>query len=191
MYSIVMLMAMSGAPEMPAFGGRGGCNGCLGGGWSCNGGGRGGFLGGRGGCRGGWGRGCCGNDWNNGCCGAVASSCGCCGAVASSCGCCGGVAMGGSSGTFVVSASPATVVVVLPADAKLAFDGIVTNSTSNTRRFTTPALNSGVDSTYTLTAEIVRDGKTLKATQVIAVRGGQTTEVNLNDAQFTTSVVKN
>ena len=29
MYSIVMLMAMSGAPEMPAWGGRtGGCCGC-------------------------------------------------------------------------------------------------------------------------------------------------------------------
>jgi uncharacterized protein (TIGR03000 family) len=200
MYSIVMLMAMSGAPEMPAFGGRfGGCNGCNGGGWSCNGGNaccgcQGGgrmMFGGRGGCHGGRGNGCCGYNNSCGCNGYMASSCGCCGQMASSCGCCGQMASGCNScgGMAMNTAAPATVVVSLPADAKLSFDNTATNSTSANRRFTTPALNA--DATYTLTAEIVRDGKTLTATQVITVRAGQTTEVNLGDAQFATSVVKN
>jgi uncharacterized protein (TIGR03000 family) len=201
MYSIVMLMAMSGAPEMPAWGGRngGGCCGCNGGGYSCGGGNgcgcRGGMFGGhRCGCGGGWGRGngCCGNNNSCGCCGQMASSCGCCGQMASSCGCCGGMAMGGAYGsTMVMTSAPATIVVSLPADAKLSFDGNATNSTSANRRFNTPALQTGSDSSYTLTAEIVREGKTLKTSQVITVRAGQTTEVNLSDAQFTTSVVMN
>lgn len=199
MYSIVMLMAMSGAPEMPAWGGRmGGCCGCQGGGWSCGGGngcgcrGGHGLFGGRG-CGGGWGRGhgCCGNN-NCGCCGQMASSCGCCGYVANSCGCCGGMAMGGAyGGAMVMTSAPATIVVNLPADAKLSFDGNATNSTNANRRFNTPALQAGSDLSYTLTAEIVRDGKTLTATQLVTVRAGLTTEVNLSDAQFTTSVVKN
>ena len=110
MYSIVMLMAMSGAPEMPAWGGgrMGGCCGCNGGGYSscgCGGGwGRGGGLfRGRGcGCGGGWGHGrgcgCCGNN-----------NCGCCGYVANSCGCCGGMAMGGYyGGAMAMTSAPAT-----------------------------------------------------------------------------------
>ncbi len=208
MYSIVMLVAMSGAPEMPSFGGRGcfGGNGCggysCGGGYACGGGSGGRLFGGgrlRGGCRGGNG---CGGGWGNGCGGCWGGqSCyggsGCTGYVASSaCGCCGtmagtGYAHGGMVMVAAPASAPATVLVNLPADAKLTFDGTATTSTAASRRFTTPALPTGSDMSYTLTAEIVREGKTLKATQVVNVRAGQTTDVNLTDAQFTNAVVKN
>lgn len=95
MYSVVMMMAMTGAPEMPAFGRRNGCDGgCRGQATSCCGytdncgcnGGRGGrrHRGCSGGC-GGYdaGCGCCGN---NNCC--AQSSCGCCGQMANSCNSC-------------------------------------------------------------------------------------------------------
>ncbi len=205
MYSIVMLVAMSGAPEMPSFGGRGcfggsGCSGySCGGGYACggcHGGGR--LFGGRhhGGCRGGNGCGgySCGGGWGgqscyggSGCGGYVASSaCGCCGTMAGT-----GYAQGGMVMVAAPASAPATVIVNLPADAKLTFDGTATTSTTASRRFTTPALPTGNDMSYTLTAEIVREGKTLKATQVVSVRAGQTTDVNLSDAQFTNVVVKN
>lgn len=208
MYSIVMLVAMSGAPEMPSFGGRGG-NGCggysCGGGYACGGGSGGRLFGGgrrRGGCGGGWGNGCGGYACNGGSgygCGGYSygGGSGCTGYVASSaCGCCGtmagtGYAHGGMVMIATPAAAPATVLVNLPADAKLTFDGAATTSTTASRRFTTPALPTGSDMSYTLTAEIVREGKTLKATQVVSVRAGQTTDVNLTDAQFTNAVVRN
>lgn len=235
MYSVVVMMVMSGAPEMPAFGGSrgchggGGCNGYVatscwggsgchggrgglfggrgchgGGGWACNGGnggcwggnschgGRGhGLFGGRGchgghGCNGGggcWG----GSNWGctggSGCQGYVAAGCGCCGGYASATG--GAVMMGAAT------TAPATIVVNLPAEAKITFDGAATTSTGTSRRFVTPAINNGIEHNYTIGAEIVRDGKTLKTSQVVTVRAGQTTEVNLADASFTTTVAAN
>ena len=205
MYSIVMLMAMSGAPEMPAFGGRGCGGGCggysCGGGYACGGGcggrlggglfggrmrGCGGCYGGCGGYSGGYG---CGGYESHGCYGghAVSSGCGCCGHMAST-----GYSHGGMMMVAAPASASATVIVNLPADAKLYFDGTATTSTSASRRFTTPALPSGSDASYTVIAEVVRDGKTLKTTKVVNVRAGQTTEVSLTDAQFTTTaVVKN
>lgn len=95
MYSVVMMMAMTGAPEMPAFGRRNGCDGgCRGATAGCCGyvdncgcqGGRGGrrHRGCGGGC-GGYtaGCGCCG--YANNCC---QTSCGCCGQMANCCNTC-------------------------------------------------------------------------------------------------------
>jgi uncharacterized protein (TIGR03000 family) len=76
-------------------------------------------------------------------------------------------------------AAPATVVVNLPADAKLSVDDYLTTSTSATRVFVSPALAPGQDFTYTLKGEIVRDGKTIVATKQISVRAGVRTNVNL------------
>lgn len=225
MYSVVMLMAMSGTPDLASFGGRGchggsGCGGYSGSCWGgngCGGGCRGGLFQRHGGCCGhdacgcGGGRGglfsrrggCCGNNAcgcggyqaNCGCCG-VQMNCGCCGAMAS-CGCYGAPAMqvmpattGGEKKGAMVPA-PANLVINLPADAKLTFDGLATSSTSNVRQFVTPTLNAGIDHTYTLAAEIVRDGKTLKSAQIVTVRAGETTEVNFVEATFATTVVKN
>jgi uncharacterized protein (TIGR03000 family) len=75
------------------------------------------------------------------------------------------------------AAAPATLVVTLPADARLLIDGRSTVSTTGERTFITPEFAVGQVVTYTLRAEIVRDGQTLTQTQVVNVRGGQTTAV--------------
>jgi len=75
------------------------------------------------------------------------------------------------------TAAPATIQVNLPADAKLTIDGAATTSTSASRSFATPTLELGQEYYYTLTAEIVRDGKTLSATKRVAVRAGEEARV--------------
>jgi uncharacterized protein (TIGR03000 family) len=75
--------------------------------------------------------------------------------------------------------APATIVVDLPADAKLLIDNEATTSTGRSRVFQSPTLNPGKEYQYTLTAQIVRDGKSVKAEQVVTVKAGQTTPVTL------------
>ena len=72
--------------------------------------------------------------------------------------------------------APATIVVSLPADAKLMIDSYQTTSTSSRRVFVTPDLEPGQDFTYTLKAEA--NGKTV--TQKITVRAGVETPVTLD-----------
>jgi uncharacterized protein (TIGR03000 family) len=80
----------------------------------------------------------------------------------------------------VQNVAPATIIVSLPAEAKLTVDGNPTTSTSARRTLITPALETANSYVYTLRAELVRDGQTLSETQQITVRGGQTTEVPFN-----------
>jgi uncharacterized protein (TIGR03000 family) len=75
--------------------------------------------------------------------------------------------------------APATLIVSLPAEAKLSVDGFVTRSTSAVRTFSSPALERGQDYVYTLTAEVVRDGKTLRASKDVTVRAGESLNVSL------------
>jgi uncharacterized protein (TIGR03000 family) len=181
MYSVVLMMALSGsAAETPTFC-RGRCNGCDSC-WGCNG-----CYGCRGsrrhrchGCRGCHGWGCYGG-W--GC----HSSWGCY----------------GCSGTVVVPANPpaapkeekkepvapppegsalpapATIIVSLPADAKLTIDGAKTTSTSDLRTFVSPVLQPGKTFHYTLKASVVRDGKTIEVEEKVEVRAGAQTRVTL------------
>ena len=86
---------------------------------------------------------------------------------------------GNSIKLSLLTALEATLVVTLPADAKLKIDDYQTVSTSGTRVFTTPALTPGKDYSYTLKAEVVRDGKTQSAEQIVKVRAGETTPVTL------------
>lgn len=79
----------------------------------------------------------------------------------------------------------ATIVVSLPADARLFIDGTSTTSTSNRRVFTTPQLAPGTIFQYTLQAEVVRDGQTVHLTRTVPVQAYQTTQVNLDLASFT------
>jgi uncharacterized protein (TIGR03000 family) len=194
MYSVVLLMALSGGADAPAAHGCNGCNGCHGGrSHGCNG------CNGCNGCHGGRSRGgrrhnchgCNGCYGCNGCHGSY-NCCGCYGYAAPACGCYGGAPAGdkkdkdakplpkpGKDGEEATIAAPATVVVNLPADAKLSVDDYLTTSTSTTRVFVSPALTPGKDFTYTLKGEIVRDGKTVVATKQISVRAGVRTNVNL------------
>jgi len=76
--------------------------------------------------------------------------------------------------------TPATIIVNLPADAKLSIDGATTNSTSAQRSFVSPPLQTGKDYVYTLTATVVRDGQTLEQSQRVSVRPGAETRVQLD-----------
>lgn len=202
MYSLVLMMALSGSAETPAglFNhGCSGCHGCSGscsgsctgssccGGSSCHGSKHGCHGGGlfsrKHGCHGGC-HGCNGSS----CCGGYAA--GCCGGHAAGCtgGCGGAVAPPAKAPEKVVPpeekkgaaiAAPATLVVTLPADAKLTIDGNATRSTEATRTFVTPALETGKEYSYTLKAEVVRDGQTFSTEQRITVRAGAESRINL------------
>jgi uncharacterized protein (TIGR03000 family) len=75
--------------------------------------------------------------------------------------------------------APATIIVSLPADAKLMVDDTITRSTTATRYFASPVLESGKEFHYTLKAEIVRDGKTYTAVRRVPVRAGEETRITL------------
>jgi uncharacterized protein (TIGR03000 family) len=75
--------------------------------------------------------------------------------------------------------APATILVSLPADATLTVDGIKTVSTSAKRTFVSPVLQHGKTYSYSLTAEVVRDGKTVKVSQDVQVRAGEETNVTI------------
>jgi uncharacterized protein (TIGR03000 family) len=252
MYSVVLMMALSGGAETPDFGHRGGCHGCsggcyggghgcsgcwggcYGGGHGCHGGRRhghghgrrhgchggcaggcygggygcaggfgcaGGCYGGGYGCAGGFGGGCAGG---YGCAGGFGGGCaggyGCAGGFGGGCaggyGCAGGVIVPGTGDTDKKNGdgekkdpeqikkpagsslpAPATILVNLPANAKLLVDGAPTASTSSQRRLVSPELPQGREFRYTLTAEVNRNGQTLRQVRPVTVRAGQQTSV--------------
>jgi len=79
--------------------------------------------------------------------------------------------------------APATIVVSLPADAKLTVDGNATVSTSGTRVFVSPELAPGKVFSYELTAQVVRNGKTVSASKRVTVQAGQETKVQIDVPQ--------
>jgi uncharacterized protein (TIGR03000 family) len=82
--------------------------------------------------------------------------------------------------TTLDNAVPATIVVKVPADARLTIDGEATTSTSTQRVFVSPALNPGRDYHYTLKAEFHKDGKLMSVSKEVTVRAGNETRVNLD-----------
>jgi uncharacterized protein (TIGR03000 family) len=209
MYSMVLMAALTTGVDMPDFGRRGGCHGCYGGcygGWGGCRGGWGGCYGGWGGCYGGWGGwggGCSG--WGGGCYGGYASGGwgGGYGGYAGWGGGYGGIVYAAPVATYgtpmlasnVVpgmetatsmyynpdpdAGRRATIIVHLPADARLMVDGKATRATSGTRRFISPPLESGQGYHYTLKAEIDRDGEPMTVTKRVDVRAGESEEVTL------------
>jgi len=75
-----------------------------------------------------------------------------------------------------------TILVNLPADARLSVDGAKTTSTSSTRTLVTPDLEPGYDYVYTLQANVVRDGQTVTQSQRVTVRAGEQTRVSFDFA---------
>ena len=75
------------------------------------------------------------------------------------------------------TAAPATIVVSLPADARMTVDGAPTTSTSDRRTLVSPELLFGSTYVYTLQAEVIRNGQTVAQTQRVTVRGGETSTV--------------
>jgi uncharacterized protein (TIGR03000 family) len=144
MYSVVLMMAMSGGGDVPDFGWRR-CHGCHG---RCHG--------------------------ASGCHGA-SNCCGSTGATPPP-------PLPGKKMERIPAPEKveAKLVVTLPADAKLTFNGQPTRATSQTRWFVTPPLEAGRNYHYVLKAEIVRDGQTQVVTQKVQVRSGEETRVALD-----------
>jgi uncharacterized protein (TIGR03000 family) len=80
----------------------------------------------------------------------------------------------------VQAAAPATILVSLPAGARLTVDGAATTSTAAQRTLITPALEVGAEYAYSLRAEFVSEGRTLVQTQQVNVRGGATSTVQFD-----------
>ena len=74
--------------------------------------------------------------------------------------------------------APATIIVNVPANARLTVDGTATSSTASRRVFVTPAMEVGSDYAFSFTAELVRDGQTVSETQTVTVSGGRSSEVS-------------
>ncbi|GIW81103.1 MAG: hypothetical protein KatS3mg105_2910 [Gemmatales bacterium] len=183
MYSVVMMMALTGAAETPdgIFLRRGcscySCYSCS----SCYCSGRRRIFGRR------WCRGCysCHGCWGchgcHGCC----SSCHGCHACYGCHGCCAAPAKSepAKPKEKAGSTAPATIVVQLPADAKLYIGGDETRSTSSVRSFISPPIKRGKDYYYTLEGRLVRNGQVLSVKRDVVVRAGEESRVSLDFAQ--------
>jgi uncharacterized protein (TIGR03000 family) len=71
------------------------------------------------------------------------------------------------------------VVVNLPAGSRLTIDDKPTSAIAETRTFVTPQIQPGYVYTYTLKADIVRDGKVEQVTKKVSVTAGQELKVSL------------
>jgi uncharacterized protein (TIGR03000 family) len=179
MYSVVLMMAMSGGGEVPAFHRSGGgysscgCSGYVCGGGGCCRGGR--VCGGGGCCYGGrvsGGGGCCHGGYA--CCGGGMRSAYYPGSYSN------GYAngyVGAPNGMPVQDSRRATITVSVPADARIFFDDQPTTSTSSRRVFITPPLEPG-QYTYNVQANLERNGKMTSLRKQVAVRPGENSQVS-------------
>src|SRR5262249_25927463 len=76
------------------------------------------------------------------------------------------------------AATPATILVSVPENAKLTIDDAATTSTAAERVFVTPALTPGKSYHYTMKVEYVQDGKPVVITKKVDVTAGNETKVN-------------
>ena len=88
----------------------------------------------------------------------------------------------GKDGEASLRAAPATLVVSLPANARLTVDGVQTRSTSGLRTFVSPSLEAGKTFAYTLTASYTREGQPVSVSKRVQVEAGQTVKVNMHSA---------
>jgi|SRR5579884_1212925 len=82
--------------------------------------------------------------------------------------------------TISNSGNEATLVVHVPQSASVKIDGQPTQQSSSTRIFTSPPLEQGKTYVYKVTAEMERDGHTVRDTKDVEVRAGQRAEVSMN-----------
>jgi uncharacterized protein (TIGR03000 family) len=74
---------------------------------------------------------------------------------------------------------PATIELIVPADAQVWFNGQATTQTGTVRRFVTPELNADSDYTYELKVRWNKDGQPTEKTRQISVVAGGVRQVNL------------
>jgi uncharacterized protein (TIGR03000 family) len=79
--------------------------------------------------------------------------------------------------------APATVVVQVPADAELWFQGQKTDLTGSQRTFTSPMLERGASYTYDVKARWTEDGKPVEKTRSVKVRAGERTTIDFVNAK--------
>jgi uncharacterized protein (TIGR03000 family) len=87
-------------------------------------------------------------------------------------------------------ASRATVVVKLPADAKLYAEGKLLTLTTAERKFVTPPLPAG-EFIYRFKVEYDRDGETVSVTKKVYVRAGGTASIEFTDLMAKQTPEKN
>jgi uncharacterized protein (TIGR03000 family) len=75
------------------------------------------------------------------------------------------------------TAGAAQIIVYVPADARLRFDGYAVKTPSARRVFETPVLETGHVFEYKVEAEVMRDGRPVILTQKVEVRAGRVTQV--------------
>jgi uncharacterized protein (TIGR03000 family) len=92
------------------------------------------------------------------------------------------VAGGPISRAAADDAAAATVVIKLPADAKLYFDDRPTKQAGAERTYVTPELTPGKEYEYQVKIEYMRDGRVMTRTQAITVRAGQTSRVEFGES---------
>ncbi len=90
-----------------------------------------------------------------------------------------------SGGVIVASQPvqrPATIVVTLPADARLTFNGAPTQSSGENRTFVTPALEPGASYAYTLRMEVPGGAgeQAIVQTREVIIRPGETSAVRFD-----------
>jgi uncharacterized protein (TIGR03000 family) len=73
-----------------------------------------------------------------------------------------------------------TLVVSLPADAKLQVQGVPTTTEGQERTFATPDLNAGDVCAYTLSAEVVIEGKKVTQSRTVNFRAGEVVKVQFD-----------
>ena len=96
----------------------------------------------------------------------------------------GNVGLRSAPGAALASAGPAsraTVLVKLPADARLIADGRTLTLTGSERQFVSPDLPIGQEFVYRFTAEYERAGETVSVTKKVPVRAGATATVEFTD----------
>jgi uncharacterized protein (TIGR03000 family) len=81
------------------------------------------------------------------------------------------------------TAATALVTVIVPADARVFFDGTPTNETGSRRTFTTPLLASGHDFGYDIEAQWSENGQTFDQTRKITVTAGANVTVDFTVPQ--------
>jgi uncharacterized protein (TIGR03000 family) len=82
--------------------------------------------------------------------------------------------------------APASVTVVLPANAKLTVNDVIVNAAGK-QTFQTPKLEKGKSYFYTVKAEVVRNGKPVTETRRIDVTAGKTVTVDFTNPTLTAS----
>jgi uncharacterized protein (TIGR03000 family) len=78
----------------------------------------------------------------------------------------------------VAEEGAAQIVILVPAEAEVYFDGTPTTETGTRRVFTTPALQAGRDFHYSVRAVWTADGKPVQQTRKVAVKAGASVVVD-------------